>query len=508
MKKNVLALSIAAMVAGFAGSAYAVLPAAGAVDVAGATATELRFGNTGTGHMLVVPYFSTQNGNSTLLSIVNTNETVGKAVKVRFRGAANSDDIYDFQVFLSPGDVWTANISADPTTGLSTLTTNDNSCTKPAKSVLNSTPFVTSRLNGAATDEVKANNTREGYIEIFNMADIPSSSTGVYPAIKHSASGVPTCSGTAWTAINTDMSVGDLSSNGLTNPTTGLAANWTIINVPKAVAWSGAATAIEAVTGATPPALGLGNVVYFPQVSTNINSVTAGLYTADPLLQGATPVVKGALYDLPDMSTPYTTGAATPSQQAIDLSSAIAATSVMNEYWTDPSIHAATDWVFSMPTRRYAVAVNYGATGGPAMVQNPGNVNYFDEATNLQLNGDQICVKDITPSVWDREERQPAAPDDVVISPSTPGAPVLFCGETSVLSFNQAGAAMSGVLSASVALKDVGAYQDGWLKLNTPGAAATGLPILGQAFVAAFNPALPDGTSGHFNMGWEHRYTR
>ena len=507
MKKNAFALSIAALVAGFAGSAYAVLPAGAAVDTTGADAATLRFGNTGTGHMLVVPYFSTQNGNSTLLSIVNTNETIGKAVKVRFRGAANSDDVYDFQVFLSPGDVWTANISADATTGLSTLTTNDNSCTKPSKTVLNSTPFVTSRLNGAATDEVKANNTREGYIEIFNMADIPSSSTGVYPAIKHSASGVPTCSGTAWTAINTDMSVGDLSSNGLTNPTTGLAANWTIINVPKAVAWSGAATAIEAITGATPPVLAKGNVVYFPQVSTNINATTAGLYTADPLLQGATPVVKGALYDLPDMSTPYT-GAGTPSQQAIDLTAAIAATSVMNEYWTDPSIHAATDWVFSMPTRRYAVAVNYGAVGGPAMVQNTSNGNYFDKDVNLQLNGDQICVKDITPSVWDREERQPAAPDDVVISPSTPGAPVLFCGETSVLTFNQAGAAASGVLSATVAVKDIGVYQDGWLKLNTPGAVATGLPILGQAFVAAFNPALPDGTSGNFNMGWEHRYTR
>ena len=113
MKKNVLALSVAALVAGFAGGAHAV------TDLAGATATNLQFGNTGTGHMLVVPYFSTQDGNSTLLSIINTDETKGKAVKVRFRGAANSDDIYDFQVFLSPGDVWTANVSAAPTASLS-----------------------------------------------------------------------------------------------------------------------------------------------------------------------------------------------------------------------------------------------------------------------------------------------------------------------------------------------------------------------------------------------------
>ena len=95
MKKNVLALSVAALVAGFAGGAHAVTG-----TPTGADATALQFGNTGTGHMLVVPYFSTQNGNSTLLSIINTDEVNGKAVKVRFRGAANSDDIYDFQVFL------------------------------------------------------------------------------------------------------------------------------------------------------------------------------------------------------------------------------------------------------------------------------------------------------------------------------------------------------------------------------------------------------------------------
>lgn len=505
MKKNVLTLSITALVAGFATSAFAVLPAGGAVDTTGATgATSLQFGNTGTGHALLVPYFSTQNGNNTLLSIINTNETVGKAVKVRFRGASNSDDVFDFQVFLSPGDVWTANISSDETTGLSYLKTEDNSCTKPAKSVINSTPFVTARLFGDA--DTRAKNTREGYIEIFNMADIPASASGVYPLIKHGADGKAACAGAAWTAINTDLSVGDLATNGLTNPSTGLAANWTIINVPKAVAWSGAAAAIEAVVTAT-GAPALGNVVYFPQVSTPISAATAALYTADPLLQGATPAVAGALYDLPDMSTPYTAAGTTASQQAIDLSKAIAATSVMNEYWTDPSIFAATDWVFSMPTRRYAAAVKYGAT--PTIEQNSANVGYFDKATNLELQGNQICIKGITPSPWDREERQPAAPDDVVISPSTPGEPVLFCGETSVLSFNKAGAAESGVLSASVALKDIAAYQDGWLKLNTPGAVAlNGLPILGQAFVAAFNPALPDGTSGHFNMGWDHRYTR
>ena len=65
------------------------------------------------------------------------------------------------------------------------------------------------------------------------------------------------------------------------------------------------------------------------------------------------------------------------------------------------------------------------------------------------------------------------------------------------------------MLSANVAVKDIDVgYQDGWMKLNTPGATATGLPVLGQAFVSAFNPAVSDGTAGNFNMGWSHRYAR
>ena len=110
----------------------------------------------------------------------------------------------------------------------------------------------------------------------------------------------------------------------------------------------------------------------------------------------------------------------------------------------------------------------------------------------------------------DREERRPATPDDVVISPSEPGAPTLFCGETSVLSFNNGGATTTAVLSANVAVKDIDVgYTNGWLKLNTPGAVApNGLPVLGQAFVSAFNPAVSEGTAGNFNMGWSHRYAR
>ena len=98
----------------------------------------------------------------------------------------------------------------------------------------------------------------------------------------------------------------------------------------------------------------------------------------------------------------------------------------------------------------------------------------------------------------------------MVISPGTPTAPTLFCGETSVLSFNNPGAAKSGVLGASVALKDMDTgYANGWAQLNTPGATAgAGLPILGQAFVSALNPSVAAGTAGNFGVNWGHRFVR
>lgn len=501
MKKNVLALSIATAVVGFAGSAHAIQNLGTA-----ATATKLAFGDTGIGHMLLVPYFSTQSGNATLLSLINTDTVNGKAVKVRFRGAKNSDDVFDFQVFLSPGDVWTANVSQNAE-GTSFLTTADNSCTRP-RSV--NQPFVTSRVNGGGAE------TLEGYVEIFNMADVAPNSN-IYNVIKHKAGTAPCWNATgadltAWTKLSTDLAdEAAYSALGLVNPTTGLTANWTIMNVPKALSWSGAATAIQAVDGDGNP--GTGNVVYFPQQNAPVGVATIARFTADPLL--TKDIVKGAMYDLPDMSTPYLQGVTDPSVQAAGLSGSIAATNVINEFWTEDSILANTDWVFSMPTRRYAVAVNYNAKDGlgnvkPTIEYNTANATHFGP-NNVVLNGDAICVTDVTPDVWGREEENEVAANDDVISPGTPEQKKAFCGETSILSFgSEATAERSPVLGAKIALSTIPAkYSNGWADLALGGnTAGAGLPVLGGAFASAFNQAVEAGTAGNFSVNWNHRFIR
>ena len=73
---------------------------------------------------------------NSLLSVVNSTASV-KAVKVRFLEGKNSREVLDFNLFLSPKDVWTAGIvpmgavSGTPAPGAGIITA-DKSCTLPA----------------------------------------------------------------------------------------------------------------------------------------------------------------------------------------------------------------------------------------------------------------------------------------------------------------------------------------------------------------------------------------
>lgn len=407
MRKNILAMSIAAMIGGIgfsgaasAGSAFfnnaatAVPLGAGVMPIA----DELVVQAQGIGHILVVPYFSTQDGNVSLLNIVNTDLVNGKAIKLRYRGAANSDDVYDITVLLSPGDVWSANVSNN--NGVSTLVTNDNSCTLPANV---NADFTGARANGDDTQ------TLEGYIEILNMADVPKylakNATGapssvlnpLYTATKH-VNGVAPCSTIASqlldvvaagatditdaTTAAASLAANEWNGRGFSYPSGGLMANWSIVNLSKAGSFTGAATAIAALEGGANNDRAVANLVFSPQDSalqpSDVAAITAGTHpvflTADPLLAGGTlkdkttvvqAKIPASLYDFPDLSTPYVTNPAVQGaalKQAETLSAALATMSVTNEYLTSPSVSFATDWTFSMPARRYNVAYNYSGT--------------------------------------------------------------------------------------------------------------------------------------------------
>ncbi len=106
---------------------------AGAAGIAG-TAQAVNMNPDGLGQVLIYPYYTTNDGNQTILSVVNTTDSA-KAVKIRFLEGYNSREVLDFNLYLSHHDVWVAALAdssffgAAP--GVPHINIVDDSCTVP-----------------------------------------------------------------------------------------------------------------------------------------------------------------------------------------------------------------------------------------------------------------------------------------------------------------------------------------------------------------------------------------
>ena len=116
------------------------VPAAAATDAAGntsvaASAVSIRTGKPGVaandhGDLALVPYYTVAGDWVTGLHIVNTSQRT-QVVKVRFRRATDGMDALDFNVVLSPQDVY-AGFLSDTASGDVVWASPDSSCTVPA----------------------------------------------------------------------------------------------------------------------------------------------------------------------------------------------------------------------------------------------------------------------------------------------------------------------------------------------------------------------------------------
>lgn len=512
MKKSILSLSAAVALGGlgFAGSANAWV----AFDNSG-VADRLVLQNAGTGHQLFTPYYTANNGVASLINIVNTDNVNGKAVKVRFRGATNSDDVLDFTLFLSPGDVWSGAVmqGAD---GRANLTTNDKSCTIPtADAWTGGVPFITERLPSYVTTDVQAALTREGYVEVLNMADIAPSSP-LFNATKH-VNGVAPCLGdvpltgaTSYQSLrenllNTTADVSAAAADGLVNPTGGLMGSWAILDLANLGTYSGAQTAVVA-TNLAPDATGTSpsvaaNMAFAPQIETPLG-MQADAYTADPLLTGATPIIAPLWFDLPDMSTPMYGASATTQVNA--LLGALGKSNVINEYIATAAGSAvpfSTDWVVSQPTRRYHTAVDYGTSAATSALVSSAVPGPY--GTNLSLDktnafGPVACMQ-MSFSSTDREEKLVKTSASGGFSPGS--APVVnpYCGEVFVAQFGD-----SSALQANITRRAVTPVGDaGWASLGrVSGSTPVQLPMVGYAATLFANGM----TGSKYGMTFPHRW--
>jgi hypothetical protein len=102
---------------------------AGAAGIA-STAQAVNLNPDGLGQVLIYPYYTANGDNNTLISLVNTT-SLGKAVKVRFLESLNSQEVLDFNLYMSPYDVWVAAVVNDAE-GNPGVTATDTTCTVPS----------------------------------------------------------------------------------------------------------------------------------------------------------------------------------------------------------------------------------------------------------------------------------------------------------------------------------------------------------------------------------------
>lgn len=291
----------------------------------------------GLGQVLLYPYYTVNNSQDTLLSVVNTSD-VGKMAKVRFLEGYNGRTVLDFDIFLSAHDTWTAVVSqADGSSGAK-LATSDHSCTLPQLPA-DGQPFFADTYAGTSTAPWNVADsgpqtiarTREGHIEIVADGDvIPGSDTDVRMTQAQDGTGggrPPGCSELqrfSETGVQSDI----------VTPTSGLAGSASIVNVGEGTFFAYNA---DALTDFTDTIVLVTNIIEF-------DTLTAA--NSSEIEIGARAKLRTDSGDA--LSLDYARG--------VDAVSAVLmADSINNDYLVSSGLGANTDWIVTFPTKRFYV---------------------------------------------------------------------------------------------------------------------------------------------------------
>lgn len=300
----------------------------------------------GLGQVLIYPYYTVNKGNSTLVSVVNSTDQT-KAVKVRFLEGRNSEDVLDFNLYLSPFDVWTGAIVSDGPEGATPssapaarLFTSDSSCTVPAipAAGVSFKNFQYAVGNEKITGPWQLSRTREGHLEIIEMGVLTAGGSFAN-AVAHSAQGVPAnCAllGSAWSTTGTGTWLTNASAQ-IEPPSGGLSGGAEIVNPGNGTNISYNADAIDGFFVSTTHNLHTEPGSVLPSLA-QAQSNDAGDATAYVFTDGVlTPF-------------PFTgTGAGLRAVSAVFMQSEI-----YNEFASraSASLSAQSEWVVTFPTKR------------------------------------------------------------------------------------------------------------------------------------------------------------
>ena len=305
----------------------------------------------GFGEVLIYPYYTVNKNLNTLLSVVNTTAEV-KALKVKFLEGDNAQEVLNFNLYMSPYDVWTAALVA--TEDSVNLLTQDNSCTP----FLQHPQAFTAEyfLPDAGVDDMQR--TREGHFEILEMATVTDPQLGPAATMVF---GMPTNCGALEAAWGVSGQWTMDSANGVSAATGGLTGTAIVVDVIEGTAISYKAEALKGFYATD------GFLHTAPQERT-------------PSLAAAEPV-STILYDDEIIVSEWDTG--------MDAVTALFMyETLFNEYVLEPDINAHTEFILTLPTKRHYTNPNTGSKA---------------PFSKLFINPQGACEQIVTHDFFDRE---------------------------------------------------------------------------------------------------------
>lgn len=518
--------------------AFVSKPVAAAVGLAmgalvAANAQAVSISNDGIGEVLMFPYYTVNNSYDTNINITNTSgDTV--AFKIRFRESENSRDARDFNVILSPYDVWNGTVTLDDATGAAKIVTRDTSCTvgqlKPAADGSRYIEFTNFDYTGDANEDFGDDSlarTAEGHIEVISMGRIPAgaesdssyngltATTNVAYNAKHVNSEPRNCANVRAAFLPANIDDTKLQ---FVAPLNALKGSASFIN-----AASGKAITSEPTVLAD---------FYLGETSSAINTLPENVWgdnlivtpeTQAPGLHDVQPAVAQMIID-DQLITFDNSGAA--ANAGIDAVSALfMRDTIVNQYSVNPAVNGQTDWVITFPTKHYYVderdPLSNVAPGErtryPTHRALSGAVAPFN--FTFQEDEDACSNVNVTFDFYDREENENQVVSEAGFSPSAPAQADSICKEVQVVTFNQTNL-FGSAHSKSVDVNAAG-FNSGWMQMNLNGSAGLsddganvtftkGFPVIGFSATT-----LENGAAGDFmlnygfsaNHGFERTYT-
>ncbi len=460
---------------------------------AAASAHAVNVNQDGHGQVLLYPVFTSENGNVTAVSVTNTTDQI-KAVKVRFVEGMNSAEVLDFNLYLSPYDVWSGAVVSTATGAK--LVTEDNSCTA-GKFATGGQPFVNYAYGaGSAYDSTnakfhKTDRARVGHLEIIEMGEVEPTlvlipGVTAAQAIIHAPgpNAMPGNCDAVRSAFNTGGAWKVSQVNGVYPPEGGLYGTAAVVNVDAGWQSSYDAVAIDNFAGLNALHTVPGSIL--PSLKSGVNTVA--------FKDGTTATVALATSDA--------------------VSAVLMKESIQNDYIVGAGLNAETDMVITFPTKREYV---YGVSG-LAIARAP-FTTVWDKATA------QACEK-IAVDYFDNEENTLQLEDSQFSPRPEVDNTISLCHETNVFSVSGSEVLGGAFVKHNLALDS--AYTQGWINVNftaqagmvagarelaltghtgTPALAALkGLPVIGNSVIVTQNGDV-GGLLSNYAATFDHKAT-